>query len=178
MRQLLFTKEDIQRYRPTARNISGDRIEPYMHEAQEIDFQQIVGPALYVDLLEKLGNPLDALYTDYTKLIQGTRYIPAGETNYIDFPGALPMLSYFALARFIQNNPINIVSYGVVQKVSEESTPVSQAAIKASVDELRALGIAYQSKVIKYLREKSDVFLLYTYSNTDQNSSGVKFFDV
>lgn len=175
----LITLLDIQKVRPLPQGLPKERIEPFIDESQLIDLQIVLGDALFSDFMAKFDNSGDSMFSNYQKLLNGDTYIPTGYTTSIIYPGVKPMLCYFTLARFYENNQVNITRYGVVTKAGEFSEPVSPQGVANSISALRSMGVAHQEKVRKYLRDKSTTFPLFAYGNKSElNSSGVKFFDL
>ena len=177
--KLLLTVEDIAKYRPASEGIPVERINPYIQEAQEIDLCTVIGQVLYTDFLAKFDQTGDPKYTAYQELLNGKSYTPAGSPGAIDYPGLVPMLSYFALARMYVNNPINFTRYGLTRKLNDQSESIDTAGINAAIAELRSIGISYQNKVVKLLQDNVTDYPLYSYNGSGTiNVSGAKFFDV
>jgi hypothetical protein len=179
MDKKLITTADIVKYRPLSKDIPKDRLEPFITEAQSIDLQSVLGDALYYDFMSKYDVSGDPKYTVYQKLLVGGTYTPPGYTGLIEFEGIKPMLVYYALARFYENNQLNATRYGIVSKLNEFSEPVSQASLTAAISAVRSMGMAYQEKVRRFLNENPTDYPLFTSGRKeDLQQSGVKFFDV
>jgi hypothetical protein len=179
MGKKLITIEDLILYRPLSKNIPVERIESYIEEAQEIDLRAVLGDSLYYDFMLKFDNTGDAMYTKYQELLKGKVYIANGVTK--EYPGIIPMLAHYTLARFYENNAINVTRFGLTAKVTEESTPISDAALAKAVSSIRSVGIAYQNRVEDFLNTVARVdYTLYNSAGVDSqlNNTGVKFFDV
>jgi hypothetical protein len=175
MKQFI-TIEDIARFRPVAAEISPDRINPYIIEAQFQDLKPILGEALFHSFKQKFDISGDALYTVYQELLKGKVYTYQG-IEY-EFEGIIPCLAYFSLARFAQHNPVHFTSTGTVVKNNEGySTPVDAATMKVIVGDLRSAAIGYQEQIEKFLRENATSYPLYRGVQDSFNSGGVKFFD-
>lgn len=173
----LFTVEDIARYRPLSKSIPKERIDPYIEEVQLIELQNVLGDALFYDLMLKFDTSGDPMYSKYQDLLNGVVYVVNSVS--IQCGGLVPMLCYYTLARFFRNNPINITRYGLVTKNTEESTPVEQPAVEAAIGELKSIGINYQNRVIEFLKAKATDYPLYQYNTKELiNKTGVKFFGV
>lgn len=177
----LITIEHIKSFRPISKELSNERMLPYIEEAQLNDLRPLLGDTLFWDFLNKFDNTVDALYADYQKLLNGDSYTPSGSPASVTFLGVIPCLSYYALARYFENNSIHAVRYGIVQKVNDNlSEQVSPQVLAAAIESIRAVAFGYQSQVINYLKNKTSIFTLYKYVNQSDNinDSGVKFFDV
>lgn len=165
---LLITIDDIREYRPVS-SLDAKRIDPYILEAQENDLRPVLGDALYFDFLTNIDT------TKYRDLLNGKNYII--NSNYVEFPGIKPMLCYYSLARIVVNNPLNITSYGVVQKTVNESQPVDAAMLGKLVTELRSVALSYQNRLKDFLLNNMTTYTLYNSRTTSEtNSTGFSFF--
>lgn len=167
-RRVLITLNDIKTYRPTA-ELDGSRWEPFALESQDQDLRPILGDGLYYDFMEEVFDSGDDMYADYQKLLNGTSYTLEGQTVYFD--GIKPMLVYYTLARFVQNNPLHITRYGVVTKTIQQSTPADPQLIRQVVNELKSNAVTYKNQVDTYLLQNQSTFTLYIGSNTSLNNS-------
>ena len=173
MPDLLINIDDIKQFRPVS--VEQKRADAYILEAQENDLRPVLNDALYRDFINKVFDSGSGDYAKYQELLNGTTYTINSQT--VDFPGVKPMLCYFALARIVMNNQINITSYSIVQKNIDQSTPVENSTIKMLVTELRSVAISYQNRLQDFLREKQATYPLYnTLRTLDNNQTGLKFF--
>ena len=166
----LITVDDIKKYRPIAANITQARILPYILESQVIDLRATLGDKLYEDFMA------DYSVAKYQTLINGGTYVVDSVT--ITFPGLVPMLCYFALARFVPNAQINLTAFGLVKKNSAESTPLDAREVDVLASELRSVAISYQDKVRAFLNNDPTTYPYYNGRGTGLNDLGVKFFDL
>lgn len=178
MDKLFINIDDIKRFRPIGKEIPPERVNPFIFEAQHNDLQPVLTPVLYKDFADKFDNTGDPMYTAYQELLTGKNYTPSGKQGDIIYEGIIPMLVYFSLARFYENNAINITRFGIVQKSNAESEAVSQQALTAQIETLRANGIAYQNKVVQFIQDNITSYPLYEGRSETVNRTGIKFFDV
>lgn len=175
--KLIITVENLKEFRPISEDIPESRINPYIQEAQQLDLKRLLGPALFVDFLAKFDDAAQgATYTNYQLLFKGTTYTYGGYT--VEHPGLIGYLAYSALARLYANNQINVVKYGLVQKLSDKSEALSDKAVQMAVDELRSNALALQADIVRYLNTNIVTFPLFV--NADGSvldDNGVKFFD-
>lgn len=167
-KRVIITLQDIKTLRPTA-ELDGVRWEPFALEAQDQDLRPILGDGLFYDFMTKWYSTGDAMYASYQNLLNGVAYTLNGQTVYFD--GLKPMVIYFTLARFVQNNPVNIVRYGVVTKVSQQSTPVDPQTLRQVVNELRSNALTYKNQIDTYLLNNQTTFTLYIGSDSAINTS-------
>lgn len=169
----IITLADIKKYHPVAA-IPQDRIEPYILKAQELDLKPILNESLYYDFITKFRSTGDPLYTAYQNLLNGTTYTYSAQT--IQYPGLIPMLCAFTMARFIQLNQVNITSYGVVNKLNPQSEPTTLNQITYLVNNLKSEAIAYQNQTEQFLLQNQTTYPLYgTFPSQVQTRTGVKF---
>jgi hypothetical protein len=178
--KLLISADVIARYRPLSKGIPASRMEPYIREAQYNDLRPILGDPLFLDFMKKFDASGDPMYADYQKLLLGDEYTPPGDTATIEYPGIVPMLAYYTLARFVEGNRMNVTTYGVVQKVTEQSEPMGEKLLDGAIASFRSNGYGFEQALVKYLRDKgTSVYPLYRGAMTESlNTSGVKFFDL
>jgi hypothetical protein len=164
----IITIQDIKEVRPLAQ-LDPQRVDPYITEAQENDLRPIMGDAFFYDLITNIET------TKYRELLKGKTYTKDGYT--IFFPGLKPMLCYFALARIVQNNAVNITSFGITQKNIEGSQPVDQRLIGALVTELKDVANSYQTRLIDFVSENQTTYPLFNVSSgKDETEFGLNFF--
>jgi hypothetical protein len=167
-KRVLITLADIKQIRPTA-ELDGARWEPFALEAQDQDLRPILGDGLYYDFMREVFDSGDDMYADYQSLLNGVAYTYNGQTIYFD--GVKPMLVYFTLARFVQNNPVHITRFGVVSKVVPQSQNVDGQVLRQVVNELRSCAMTYKNQVDTYLLENQETFDLYIGSSSAINTS-------
>lgn len=159
---ILITLQDIKAVRPTA-ELDNVRWQPFATEAQDQDVKPILGDALYYQLMTTPAA------TAYAELLNGKTYTYNGETIY--FEGIKPLIVYFFLARFIQNNAINITRFGVVSKVINQSQPVDAQVIRQVVNEMKSNAQTYKNDVERFLCQNPTTYPLYKGSNSNINTS-------
>jgi hypothetical protein len=168
VKRVTITLQDIQTLRPAA-EIDGQRWEPYALEAQDQDLRPILGDGLYYDFMTKWYSTGDAMYTAYQNLLNGTTYTYNGQTIYFD--GLKPMIVYFTLARFVQNNPIHVTRFGIVMKTTNNSQNVDPVTLRQVVSELRSNAVTYKNQVDTYLLQNQSTYTLYIGSESAVTTS-------
>jgi hypothetical protein len=156
--KLLITQDDIKIYRPTA-ELDEARISPFILEAQNIDLNPVLNNALFLDFLDKFDDTEGSDYSKYNELLFGKRWTYNGNTEY--FRGVRPMLAYFALSRFVINNPLNVTRFGIVKKVVSQSEVATPQEIKMLVSNLDSCAITYQNDVMRFLCNNTTTYPLY-----------------
>ncbi len=170
----LITQADIVLHHPMSTGIVQARFDPYILKAQELDLKPVLNDALYYDFLTKFSNTGDPMYALYHTLLNGGAFALNGVT--INYPGIKPMLCAFVMARFLPANQNNVTRYGVTQKTTPQSEPVSASSITYLVNNLRAEAMAYQNQVEQYLLQKQTDYPLYgRYPSSVKQRTGVRF---
>lgn len=159
---ILITLQDIKAVRPTA-ELDNVRWQPFATEAQDQDVKPILGDALYYQLMTTPAA------TAYAELLNGKTYTYNGETIY--FEGIKTMIVYFFLARFIQNNAVNITRFGVVTKTLNQSQPVDAQVIRQVVNEMKSNAQTYKNDVDRFLLQNQTTYPLYIGGNANINTS-------
>lgn len=174
----LITQDDIKRFRPTA-ELDEARIQPHIREAQDLDLKPVLNNALYYDFLLKFDSEADVMYTKYQSLLKGKVW--TYNANQEQFSGITPMLSYYALARFIEANPFHVTRSGFVKKVVTQSETASAEEIRTMCNGLRSAAMSYQNDVVRFLENNNTDYPLYNTGGASENagrSTSFNFFRV
>lgn len=145
--------------RDIAANIDADRLRNFIREAENIDIR----PSIAVDLFRRLDGmgPFSVvngeisgdydLTTEEKSLLVGGYYSSdCGCEEY--FEGLLLALGYFAYARLVREQSLNVTAYGVVIKEGELSSPADTRAIAAAALNAQNIAEAYLGNTLKYWR--------------------------
>lgn len=145
--------------RDIAANISADRLRNFIREAENIDIRGAIGAELFRKL-DNIGPFLvvdgeivgdDDLTTEEKTLLVGGYYTSGcGCSEY--FEGLLLALGYFAYARILREQSLNVTAYGVVVKEGELSSPADTRAIAAAALNAQNIAEAYLGNTLKYWR--------------------------
>lgn len=172
---LLITQDDIKVYAPTA-ELDDARIAPYIQEAMELDLKPVLNDAFYYDFVSKVFVSGDTMYSAYQDLLYGKDY--TYQTLTINYPGIKPMLSYYALARFVRDNPVHVTRFGVVTKVVAQSEQVDPKVLFGYVNEKKSAALNYQNQVIKFLCNNATTYPLYNTGGGSVNAPSKTSFKV
>lgn len=145
-----------------------------LREAQKMDLSPILGRPLYRDFITQVFDQNATMYDQYQDLLNGTDYVY--NNNTIQYEGIKPMLCYFAYARFLPKQPLNVVRFGVTTKQTDESTPVDPKILNQNVIDARGSAIHYQEDVTCFLQSNKDIYTLYEDKlsvSTNKNSISV-----
>lgn len=175
IRKRIIDINDIKAYRAIA-DVPQVRLDQSIFEAQQQDLRPLMNDALYTDFMTRYDVPADPMYSLYQSLLGGQIFLYGGRM--IEYPGLIPIVVYYALARFIQSNSINITSFGIVTKKVDQSDPVDPKLIAAEAASLRSQAISYGELLKKFLYINIANYPLYgfKYSASQVNQSGSPFF--
>jgi hypothetical protein len=133
----LIEFSDIQSYRAISQNVTQNRIDPYIIEAQDLDFRGLVGKDFYNVLFEQvLPATLPPTY------------------KYADLkPQYAAFIAYHAYARFLTQNQITSTDHSIVRKTNDWSEPVSDANMTKAINAARASAVEYGNRFIDYMND-------------------------
>lgn len=167
---MMITINDIRAIRQVAANVSEDRVNIYIREAELLDIEPVIGAQLY-ETLTNVGNI--ALDEVGTQLLDetGQNYITIRDENelplneykllnggyYEDedgvrhrFEGIRKALAYFAYARFVRNHGTQVTPFGVVNKLGDESQNADSRSIAAVSADARRIGEMWLDESMKF----------------------------
>ena len=149
----LVTRTDFEKYVQLAELGTDARtLDVHVLNAQNIDVKQAIGNILFTDI--------EANTSSYTDLLNGGVYTYEGKDY--SFEGLKAAIVMFAMARRrIASGAIDS-PWGMVQKTSEFSQPVSSATRQQQVDEARSIAMAYLNECILFLKRNATDYPLLT----------------
>src|SRR4051812_15981545 len=109
---VLITKNDFKDIRKISQNISLEKLNPYILEAQEFDLKPILGQELYYDLVADYDS--SPSLEKYFDLYHGSTYT-CGNSTYTH-NGLVPAICYFAYSRYVLDAGITDTPSGLKQK--------------------------------------------------------------
>jgi hypothetical protein len=132
----LLTIAQLKKYRSISDYCKVEALNPFVNEAAMIELQNILGEDLYDKVIEDIS-PLN---------------YPALE------PFIEPILAYYAYARWLPKQAINVTAFGVVQKRTDFSEPVDAKTLFALAGNARENAKPFESKLVKYLNDNSTLY--------------------
>lgn len=153
----LIKSEDISRLsRPIGASIKSERVDGFIDEAEMMSVKPIIGDALYLDLLDNIDTPCEA----YNLLLGGGKYTSSdGQTKVLR--GLRVATAYYAYARVVKNNAINVTSFGTVFKSDEHSQNIDNKQILRIYDDAINYGNLMMNEVLALLVDKPVDYPLY-----------------
>lgn len=145
-------------------------IDPYILEAQEIDIAPSIGQALYFDLTEGPDKfPDDGKYDD---LVNGSVFENCDKDDVKQY-GLKRAIMYYALARYLIDNPTNHTPTGFQVKEQDFGSQPSLKHIDTRKDNMRSAGIATLNTIHEFLIENRDTYPLYKCRRTDRKGGAI-----
>lgn len=139
--QLLITQSDIAKVRQLTGRDLETRLKQFIQDAQYLDLQNILCADLFFAVT---GDP-----TAHKDLLNGCDYTYNGQTRHHE--GLKTVLSYFAYARFVRFGSAISTAYDMVQKLQDNSQPISEAEKQVIYTENRKIAMTYWGRVQEYL---------------------------
>ncbi|MBB5395635.1 hypothetical protein [Mucilaginibacter sp. AK015] len=168
----LITPEALQRYADIAANIKPERIKVFIQKAQELDLKAFLGYILYYDLIKNLeteGTLKDDAPQHYKDLVNGCEYLD--DNGYIVlYQGLLPVLSYFAFARFIEADSVHYTATGPVTKRYDNADALPPKDIVKLVQQQRSTANAYANETERFLLDHREDFPVWHYNQKNKSS--------
>lgn len=161
---MITSVDCIRRVRPIAQNIDGiNRIEPYIQEAEKLNILPQIGSSVYrwLDETDFNGNGPWPFITAsgrqvlLTKeqcdaILFGGYYQSDCESGHS--MGLVAAAAYYAYARAVLDNQVNVTSFGVVKKRTEFSEPVEATTLIQVSREAKKLGDEVTREVVAMLK--------------------------
>lgn len=161
---LLINKNDFKEFKQISKGRDIELIEQYVTEAQDIDIRSLICDKFYFDILKNWQLPA------YQKLIHGETYTDEDGVE-IEYKGLKPVLVYYAYSRYCMRGSVVDTAFGMVQKTSENSQPISGAEKRDMRDTSIHIALRYWLDVKKYLKEKEETFPKWSECNECKSSS-------
>jgi hypothetical protein len=152
----LITAQEFAAYRNISKKLNIGKIDECIKLAQSVDLFDILGEFLF----DVIGNKDEASYAD---LMSGSTFT-VSSSNYIQ-EGIKSLLADYAYGRYLYAINTNQTSFGLVQKINDDSTPIDRNMIKDMV-KLSAQDASIKFRMIdKYLLNNTSTFTRYSKGN-------------
>lgn len=161
---MIITTDNIRQVRPIAENIDDvARIEPYIREAELLNVLPVIGAEVYQFLDETDfttgdswtftkgdGIAVEVTRQQHDALIHGGYYTGSCASGHS--MGLAAACSYYAYARAVMNNQVNVTSFGVVRKRGDFSEPVDAPTLVQVSREAKKIGDEILREVVEQLK--------------------------
>lgn len=158
---LLISREDMIPYCQVAIHSREDSmLQPHILAAQLVDVKQMLGNALYTDLIK---NRTDA---KYITLLEGGEYTVDGKV--LTFQGLKAAISCYAYARYILRNNVVDTPFGMVNKTSEFSEPADSKTLNSNASAKRSEATSYMHECIDFISANLTTYGLFNTCGTNK----------
>lgn len=144
---LLISEELLKLYSPLSKNISVDKVYPYLHLAQPYFIEPIIGDALMTELKEQVEN--DEL-TDLNKAL---------------LIKIAPVLANYATYLAMRSLTYSITEKGITRENSENSSTIDRNELGDYILNIKNLAEMHRELLIKFLCNCSDLYPLWRPEN-------------
>ena len=152
------------------KNMKEDKIKPYTLRAQQSEFKNFLGPALYYDFITDFEG------VNNQTLFNGTEYEFQGNT--IFFEGLRPYLCALSFSRIVSNINISVGRANVVAKDTEQSTPHPNAIIQTRSREAKSEALRLQEEARQFLDQQRSDYPLWQKRVDDSADTDTSLFGI
>ncbi|GAH63928.1 unnamed protein product, partial [marine sediment metagenome] len=162
---LLILPADFDDFRDISKNIDPERLEVYVRESQVKEMRSFLGASLYLALINDYTAVGDTFSEQrFTDLWFGADWSYQGNTR--RFYGLKPAIIYYAYARFVRNQQMNVTRYGVKHLTDENSEDETVQQVRTKVNDANSYGLLYQADAELYLNENVSTYPEFEVSET------------
>lgn len=169
----LIDMSDIASLIDISGNISENRVNAQIKNAQDFDLRLFLGDAFYWNLLSNFDTGTGALNPAapalIKKLYEGGSYNDLAG-NPIFFQGLVPALVYMSFARFVEFDPIQYTSTGPVIKHHDLSDALKVSELGKIVASYRSMANSHVNNIEKFLYINKTSFPLWRVNERNKSS--------
>ena len=176
--KLLLDKSDLAVVREISANITDDKVNIFIREAQTINVRPFLGPQLYLLLLNDYTVATKSFATQkYTDLWYGSNY--TNSKGYaVRQNGLLSAVPYFVYGRFLLQQNTNVGRYGVGSLNQENTTTSGPNSVRTNTTQANAVALSYQKDVETFLRDNLTIYPEFNTKTTTGQKIAAPFFKV
>lgn len=153
--QTLITPSEISELaRPISGKIDDARVISYIAEAQQVKIKKAVGADLLLSLMQD-----GELSAADKLLLSGGEYQANGTKYYAR--GLKVALAYFAYAKLVINNPVNVTRFGTRTMSDEKSQSIDWKQLTAIASDAESYGDDCLLEVLELLNARSSDYPLF-----------------
>jgi len=146
MNNILFPEEVRTLGRPIG-DIKPEKLIAYINEAEQTQIKPVLGDKLYHDLC-----CIDSVNDDrYQILLDGGEYTDKNN-HFHSFSGLKVAISYFVYVKTLMSGDIESTRFGFVEKNSQYSSRISDAARSSAYNEAMEVGRVYLKECLEYCK--------------------------
>ena len=176
--KLLLDKSDLAVVRDISANITDDKVNIFIREAQTINVKPFLGAQLYLLLLNDYTVSSKSFGTQkYTDLWYGSNYT---NTNgvVVRQNGLLSAAPYFVYGRLLLQQNTNVGRYGVGSLNQENTTTSTPNSVRTNTTQANAVALSYQKDVETFLRDNLTIYPEFNTKTTTGQKIAAPFFKV
>jgi hypothetical protein len=176
--KLLLDKSDLSVVRDISANITDDKVNIFIREAQTINVKPFLGAQLYLLLLNDYTVATKSFATQkYTDLWFGSNYT---NTNgvVVRQNGLLSAAPYFVYGRMVLQQNTNVGRYGVGSLNQENTTTSGPSTVRTNTTQANAVALSYQKDVETFLRDNLTIYPEFNTKTTTGQKIAAPFFKV
>lgn len=164
---LLISKADFTSDKLIPQATDTERVNKSIRDAQQFDLRPALGDAMYYDLVSKID---DSGYDAKYDLLMGGEEYRDSQGNTIIFSGLRMALKYWAYARYLSAQQINVTTHGIRIKENDFSQNADAKSVGSEITLARNGAAAYFEEAKKYLDKKADDFPLWNCGSSSKTS--------
>ena len=174
--KLLAVKDDFVSFRDISANLKEVRLNVFIREAQTIELRGFIGKELWL----LIQNDYDEVLKTFTDERFEKLWFGADFNNYagveVRFNGLMNALIYFAYARFMNQQQVNVSRFGVESVQNDISEDITTPQIRAKAKDALQVALAYQGDCKEFLEAEKLIYPEYVESNTKPKKTSFSFF--
>lgn len=176
--KLLFTRADLATFRDISPNITDDKFDQFIREAQAIECRDFIGAELWLVLQDDFDINTST-FTDprLTNFWFGQDYTTQAGKN-IRYYGYINAGIYFAYSRFLIQQQVNVSRFGVESVQNEISEDITNGQIRLKGRDAQQVAFNYQNDAYLFLKENSSIYPEYVEKDTNPKRTSFSFFKV
>ena len=176
--KLLLDKSDLSNFREVSANITVDKMDIFIREAQTINVKPFLGAQLYLLLLNDYTVSSKSFATQkYNDLWFGSDYTNSNGVA-VRQNGLMSSAVYFTYGRFLLQQNTNVGRYGVGSLNQENTTTSGPSTVRTNTTQANAVALSYQAAVGTFLNDKSTTYPEWQTKTTTGQKIAAPFFKV
>ena len=176
--KLLLDKSDLSNFREVSANITVDKMDIFIREAQTINVKPFLGAQLYLLLLNDYTVSSKSFATQkYNDLWFGSDYTNSNGVA-VRQNGLMSSAVYFTYGRFLLQQNTNVGRYGVGSLNQENTTTSGPSTVRTNTTQANAVALSYQKDVETFLRDNLTIYPEFNTKTTTGQKIAAPFFKV
>jgi len=176
--KLLLSKSDLTSYREISQNITDEKLNIFIREAQVINVRTFLGVQLYLRMLNDYDTATKTFTTQrYTDLWYGIDYTNTASVE-VRFNGLMSAAIYFAYSRFLQQQNTNVGRFGVGSLSQDDTESSTVASVNTNSRQAANMALAYQQDCEIFLKDQVAIYPEFGTKTTTGQKLAFNFFKI